>query len=51
MTDSNNPPSVAGPPARGTLRPFLRHGWPLLLTVLSGVAMAAVVLDLTVFAR
>lgn len=51
MTDSNNPPSVAGLPARGTLRHFLRHGWPLLLIVLSGVAMAAVVLDLTVFAH
>jgi len=33
------------------LRPVLTYGWPLLLIVLSGVAMAAVVLDLTVFAR
>lgn len=50
MTDSNTPPPAAGQPARASLAHFLRHGWPLLLIVLSGVAAAAAVLNFTVFA-
>jgi len=30
---------------------FLRHGWPLLLIVLAGIAAAAAVLNLTVLAN
>lgn len=51
MTDSSPRPSAAGRPARSPLAHFLRHGWPLLLIVLTGVTVAAVVLDQTVFAR
>ncbi len=51
MTDSSPRPSAAGQSARASLAHFLRHGWPLLLIVLSGVVAAAVVLDMTVFAR
>jgi len=51
MTDSSPRPSAAGQPARASLAHFLRHGWPLLLIVLAGVATAATVLYLTVFAN
>lgn len=49
MTDTSSRPSV-GQPARASLAHFLRHGWPLLLIVLAGVATAATVLNFTVFA-
>lgn len=50
MTDTPTRPA-AGQPVRASLAHFLRHGWPLLLIVLSGVAAAATVLNLTVFAN
>ncbi|MBV6408200.1 MAG: hypothetical protein EFKGCFLK_01784 [Rhodocyclaceae bacterium] len=51
MTDSSPRSPADGRPARSPLAHFLRHGWPLLLIVLVGVAAAAAVLDQTVFAR
>lgn len=50
MADTPARPA-AGKPARASLAHFLRHGWPLLLIVLAGVATAATVLNLTVFAH
>lgn len=50
MTDTSPRPSAAGQPARASLVHFVRHGWPLLLIVFAGVAAAATVLNLTVFA-
>lgn len=51
MTDTSARPAASQPGRASLAHHFLRHGWPLMLIVLSGVAAAATVLNLTVFAN